>query len=241
MSNPFSSWKRWLLGSAAALSLTTTAPAATAQQVPPLPTTIKAEETALILIDFQGNFVNPDGTWYEKFRPDFDKGMLTRTVELVNAARAQGVWIVHMTEGYTSDYREIDWTNPGGFHRGQLLRQAWKIGSKEAAYYEPLRPKPEHKDLMPAPRAQLSAFGGTGLNEILRSKGIKNVAIAGFTVDVCNLATTMAAYDLGFHVYTLREASLGFYPELSQQLLGSIYPMFSVVLDNKPFLAMLRK
>lgn len=232
--------KRWLLCSMAAMCLAA-APGANAQEVPPIAKTIKAEETALILIDFQGNFVNPDGAWYQKFKPDFDKGMLTKTVELVNAARAKGVWIIHMTEGYTSDYRELDWTNPGGFHRGQLLRKAWKIGSKEAAYYEPLRPKPEHKDLMPAPRIQLSAFGGTGLNEILRSKGIKNVAIAGFTIDVCNFATTVAAYDLGFHVYALREASLGFYPELSQQLMTNIYPMYSVVIDNAPFLDMLTK
>lgn len=211
-----------------------------AQSVPPPPATLKAEETALILIDFQGNFVHPDGTWYAKFQPEFEKGMLRRTLDLVNAARAKGVWIVHATEGYTQDYRELDWTNPGGFHRNQLIRQAWKIGSKEAAYYEPLLPKPGQRDLVLPPRAQVSAFGGTGLNEILRSKGIKNVAIAGFTTDVCNYATTIAAYDLGYHVYALREAMLGFYPQLSDQLLNNIYPMWSVVIDNKPFLDMLR-
>ena len=33
------------------------------QAVPPLPTSMKASETAVILVDFQGNFVNPDGAW----------------------------------------------------------------------------------------------------------------------------------------------------------------------------------
>lgn len=226
-----------VLAAAAPVVAQTAAPAA---NVPPLPTAIKASETAIILIDFQANFTSPTGTWYPKFKPEFDKGMLDRTVKLVDEARAKGVWIVHMTEGYTPDYREVDHTNPGGFHRNQLIRGAWKIGSPEVAYYAPLVPKAGQKDLVLPPRAQVSAFGGTGLNEILRSKGIKNVAIAGFTTDVCNYATTVAAYDLGYHVYALREAMLGFYPELSEQLLNSLYPMWSMVLDNKAFLEMVK-
>jgi ureidoacrylate peracid hydrolase len=210
-----------------------------AQVVPPPDKTLKASETAVILVDFQGNFVNPDGAWYAKFKPDYDKGMLDKTVAMVNEARSKGAWIIHVTEGYTQDYRELDFTNPGGFHRGQLVRKAWKIGSKEAAYYAPLVPKPEYKDLVLAPRVQVSAFGGTGLNEILRSKGIKNVAVAGFTTDVCVYAAAINAYDLGYHVYALRESMLGFFPEMSQAMLNSIYPMWSTVLDNKDFVGML--
>lgn len=211
------------------------------QVVPPPPSSLKASETAVILVDFQGNFVNPDGAWYQKFKPDYDKGMLDKTVKMVNEAREKGAWIIHVTEGYTQDHRELDWTNPGGFHRGQIMRKAWKIGSKEAAYYAPLMPKPEHNDLFLAPRIQVSAFGGTGLNEILRSKGIKNVAVAGFTTDVCVYATVIAAYDLGYHVYALRESMLGFFPEMSQSMLNSIFPMWSTVIENDKFVSMVQK
>ena len=164
--------------------------------------------------------------------------MLEKTVALVNAARAKGIWVIHATEGYSSDYRELDPTNPGGFHRNQLLRDAWKIGSKEAAYYKPLLPRPGDRDLVLPPRIQVSAFGGTGLNEILRSKGIKNVAIAGFTTDVCNYATALSAYDLGYHVYTLREAMIAFFPQIGDGLLNNIYPFWSTVIDNEPWLGM---
>ena len=108
---------------------------AEAEPVPPLAKSIKAEETAILLVDFQANFVSPEGAWYGKFAPHYAKTrMLERIVELVGKARAKGVLIVHITEGYTSDYRELDPTNPGMFHRGQIGRGAWKIGSKEAAY-----------------------------------------------------------------------------------------------------------
>ena len=76
------------------------------------------------------DFVAPDGAWYGKFAEHYAKTrMLDRIVELVGKARAKGVLVVHITEGYSSDFREHDPTNPGMFHRGQIGRGAWKIGS----------------------------------------------------------------------------------------------------------------
>jgi ureidoacrylate peracid hydrolase len=225
---------------AAMFALLTLFAPARAEPLPPIAKSIKAEETAILLVDFQANFVSPDGAWYGKFADHFTKTrMLERTVELVKKARAKGVLIVHITEGYTQDYRELDPTNPGAFHRGQIGRGAWKIGSKEAVYYAPLKPGPEDRDLFLPPRSQASGFGGTGLNEILRSKGIKNVAAAGFTSDVCVYATVLSAYDLGFHVYALREGMVGFFDTLADQMVNSIYPMWSQVVGHDEFEKML--
>src|SRR2546430_8970795 len=52
---------------------------------------------------------------------------------------------------YTTLFR-----SPGMFHRGQIGRGAWKIGSKEAAYYEPLKPAAGDRDLFLPPRSQRS-------------------------------------------------------------------------------------
>ena len=211
---------------------------AQAQAEPVLPPakSLKADETAILLVDFQANFVSPDGAWYGKFKEHYAKTrMLERIVELVGKARAKGVLVVHITEGYTSDYRELDPANPGMFHRGQISRGAWKIGSKEAAYYEPLKPGPGDRDLFLPPRSQASGFGGTGLSEILRSRGIKNVAVAGYTSDVCVYATVLSAYDLGFHVYALREGMVGFFDGMAEQMVNFVYPMWSQVIDNDDF------
>ena len=211
-----------------------------AEPVPPPAKSLKAEETAILLVDFQANFVSPDGAWYRKFAEHYAKTrMLERTVELVRNARAKGVLVVHITEGYTQDYRELDPSNPGMFHRGQIGRGAWKIGSKEAAYFEPLKPSAADRDLFLPPRSQASGFGGTGLSEILRSKGIKNVAVAGFTSDVCVYATVLSAYDLGFHVYALREGMVGFFDGVADQMINLIYPMWSQVVDHDEFYTMI--
>ena len=88
-------------------------------------------------------------------------------------------------------------------------------------------------------KSQASGFGGTGLSEILRSKGIKNVAVAGFTSDVCVYATVLSAYDLGFHVYALREGMVGFFDPMAEQMVTFVYPMWSQVVDNDEFDTML--
>jgi nicotinamidase-related amidase len=226
----------WLQIAVSVIAMLALLAPAQAEPVAPAAKSIKAEETAILLVDFQGNFVSPDGAWYQKFAEHFAKTrMLERMVELVGKARAKGALIVHITEGYTSNYRELDPTNPGGFHRGQISRGAWKIGSKEAAYYEPLKAGSGDRDLFLPPRIQASGFGGTGLNEILRSKGIKNVAVAGFTSDVCVYATALSAYDLSFHVYALREGMVGFFDGMADQMVNFVYPMWSQVIDNDDF------
>jgi ureidoacrylate peracid hydrolase len=213
---------------------------ADAQGLPPLAKTLKPSETALILVDFQYPFVNPNGGNYRAVKDELDKKqMLDRTVELVKKARELGVWVIHVTEGYSNDYKELDPTNPGGFHRGQILRQAWKTGTPETAYYPPLVPGPGDKDLFLPPRIQTSAFGGTGLDQVLRSRGIKNIAVAGFTTDVCDYATVTNGYDLGYHVYALKDAMVGYFPEQSEMMIKNTYPMWSKVLGNDEFVAML--
>jgi nicotinamidase-related amidase len=213
---------------------------AQSQGLPPLAKNLKPSETALILVDFQYPFTNPSGGNYRAVKNELEgKQMLDRTVDLVKKARGTGVWVIHVTEGYSGDYREIDATNPGGFHRGQILRQAWKTGTPETGYYPPLVPGPGDKDLFLPPRIQTSAFGGTGLDQILRSRGIKNIAVAGFTTDVCDYATVTSGYDLGYHVYALKDSMVGYLPDQSELMLKNTYPMWSKVLSNDEFVAML--
>jgi ureidoacrylate peracid hydrolase len=221
-------------------AIATLAVKADAQGLPPLAKTLKPSETALILVDFQYPFVNPNGGNYRAVKDELEKKqMLDRTVELVKKARELGVWVIHVTEGYSNDYKELDPTNPGGFHRGQILRQAWKTGTPETAYYPPLVPGPSDKDLFLPPRIQTSAFGGTGLDQVLRSRGIKNIAVAGFTTDVCDYATVTNGYDLGYHVYALKDAMVGYFPDQSELMIKNTYPMWSKVLGNDEFVAML--
>ena len=54
-----------------------------------------------------------------------------------------------------------------------------------------------------------SAFEATGLEGLLRERGIDRVTVAGLATDVCVLNTARDALDLGFEVEVDREGSRG--------------------------------
>lgn len=208
--------------------------------LPPLAKHLKPEETAIIFVDFQNNFAAPDGEHYPRYKKIFEETkMLENSVDLVKKARALGVQVIQVTEGYTPDYRELDWSNPGTFHRSQILRQAWKIGSKAVELYEPLRPGPGDKDILLPNRIHVSGFGGNGLDYILKSRGIKNIALGGFSTEGCVYATLLSAYDLGYHVYALKDVMTSNRLQLSELLLKESYPKYSRLMGYKEFIQML--
>ncbi|MCZ6490160.1 MAG: cysteine hydrolase [Acidobacteria bacterium] len=209
------------------------------QRLPPLAKHLNPAETAILFIDFQNNFASPDGEHYPAFKKIFDEtGMLENAVEVVKKARALGIQVIQVTEGYTHDYRELDWTNPGGFHRSQILRQAWKTGTKPVELYAPLRPGPDDRDILIPNRKTVSGFAGTSLDYILKSRGIKNVALGGFSTDGCVYGTLISAFDLGYHVYALQDAMASNKTQLSDLLLRQSYPKYSRVIGYKEFLKM---
>lgn len=210
------------------------------QELPSLAKNLKPEETAIIFVDFQNNFAAPDGEHFARYKKIFEESkMLENSVDLVKKARALGVLVIQVTEGYTSDYRELDWSNPGNFHRSQILRQSWKMGTKPVELYEPLRPGPNDKDILLPNRITVSGFVGNGLDYILKSRGIKNVAVGGFSTEGCVYATLLSAYDLGYHVYAVKDVMASNRVQLSELLLKESYPKYSRIIGYREFLKML--
>jgi hypothetical protein len=64
------------------------------------------------------------------------------------------------------------------------------------------------------------------------------IAVAGFTVDVCDYATVTARHDLGYHVCALKESMARYIQPLSDMMLSSVYILWSNVLGNDDFIAM---
>lgn len=212
------------------------------QALPPLAKQLNPAETAILLVDFQNNFAATDGEHYPSYKKIFDATkMLENSVDLVKKGRALGVQIIQVMEGYTPDHRELDWSNPGFFHRSQIVRKAWKMGTKAVELYEPLRPGPNDRDILLPNRITVSGFGGNGLDTILKSRGIRNVALGGFSTDGCVYATLLSAYDLGYHVYAVKDAMVSNHTQLADLLLTDGYPRYSRVLGYRELLQMLEE
>jgi len=218
------------------------APAAPAlPNLPPLDKELSADQSALVVVDFQNAFAHKDGEHYKRFEKIYEKtGMIDNSINLVKKARQLGIQVFQVTEAYTPDYRELDKGNGGGFHRAQLLRQAWKRGSFGVELYDPIKPGPDDNDILLPNRLTLSGFGTNGMDYIMKSKGIRNVAVMGFTSDICCYATTLAAYDLGYRVYAISDAMIGADEAASTAMMRYNYPALSRVMASADFVGMFK-
>jgi ureidoacrylate peracid hydrolase len=208
-------------------------------KLPPLDKTLQASESAIVFVDFQNNFAAPAGEHYASYeQPLKDSHMIEKSLDLVKQARALGIQVVHVIEGYTADYRELDLGNGGGFHRAQVLRQAWKSGSWGVQLFDGLKPGPGDKDIVLPNRITVNGFGNTGLDGILKARGIRNIALGGFSTEGCVYATMLAGYDLGYRIFALPDVMASNRPELTAMMLKDRYPQYSRVMGYQKFLTM---
>lgn len=207
--------------------------------LPPLDQELSQSATALVVVDFQNAFAATDGEHYGAFKKQYDAtNLVEKSVNLVKQARALGIQVIQVTEAYTPEYRELDRGNGGTFHRSQILRQAWKQGTYGAQLYAPIAPGPGDNDIVLPNRMTFSGFGSNGLDYILKSNGIRNVAIIGFTTDLCVFATTVAAYDLGYRVFTMSDLQVADDPVAAKEIMRYNYPKMSRIMTSDDFLRM---
>jgi ureidoacrylate peracid hydrolase len=205
-------------------------------KLPPLDKTLKVEQTAIVVVDFQNSFAEPKGEHYPRLEKQFkETNMIENSLNLVKQARSLGVQVIHVIEGYSNDYHELDWGNGADFHRSQILRQAWKSTAWMSQLYDPIK---DDKDIVLPDRKTLSGFGGNGLDTILKSRGIRNVAVMGFTADVCVYATAVAAYDLGYRVFSMTDAMVAADVALTKEMMRYSFPKISRAMTTKDFLGM---
>jgi ureidoacrylate peracid hydrolase len=191
---------------------------------------------AVVMIDFQNNFASPQGFGYAGFADQFrSTHMIENSLHLVAGARALGIQVIQVTEGYTDDYREVDMDNGGIFHRNAAQLGAFKSTSEGAQLYAPMR---HASDILLPDRKTMSGFGSNALDFILKSRGIRNVAVGGFTADMCVYATLLNGFDLGYRMFAMTDCVVAGSPPLTEQMVGTLYPFVSSSTTSREFLAL---
>ena len=137
--------------------------------------TLKASETAVIVVDMQNDFVKPQGKLYVPTAP--------LTIEpirrLLDKARAAGVKIF-----YTQD------THYDGDPEFEIWGEHAKYGTWGWEIVDEL--KPEKGDIV-VRKTRYDGFYGTPMDDLLRVYGIKNTVIVGTVANICVLHTAASA------------------------------------------------
>lgn len=188
-------------------------------------TNLEPATTALLLIEFQNEFVSEGGVLHEAVRPVMEAtGMLDNTRALVASAREAGVTIVHAPISFAPGYHEIT-RHPYGILKGVVDGNAFVKGTWGAEIAEALAPQPG--DIVVEGKRGLDTFASTNLDFILRSKGITTLVIGGFLTNCCVESTMRTGYENGYRVVTLTDCTAAVSKEEHENAIAYDFPMFS--------------
>jgi nicotinamidase-related amidase len=199
--------------------------------------------TALLMIDFQRDFVYPGG-FGEALGNDTSPLLeaLPAAERVLKACREAGLFVIHTREGHRPDLSDLP---PSKKVRGRgkitigdvgpmgriLVRGELGHDIVEEVYPiegEPVVDKPGK-----------GAFYATDLDAILKMKGIKQLVVCGVTTEVCVHTSVREANDRGYDALVLSDAVGSYFPEFQRVALEMIKAqggIFGWVSDSERFL-----
>ena len=165
---------------------------------------MKAKETAVILIEFQNEFCKPNGKLHDLVKDELQRqNTVANAVKLATAARAKGCLIIHCP--FVADGKWLAKHCLAGILHKIKEAGLFRQGTWGVKLLDELRPLAG--DVVLGGKRALSGFTNTGLKDLLKKREIRNVACAGLLSNVCVEATARSAYDKGYQVVLLKDAT----------------------------------
>ena len=169
------------------------------------------DKLALLVIDMQRDFLDSEGYIARRgvdVRPL--RAIIPNVRCLLEAARECGIPVIHTREGHRPDLSDLP-----GVKARRAARAGAAIGSNGPLGRLLVRGEPGHaivSELSPLAtevvidKSGFGAFYATDLEHVLRTAGIRALALAGVTTDVCVHSTLREAIDRGFECVTVGDA-----------------------------------
>ena len=174
--------------------------------------------TALLLIDMQVDFADPEGGLGQDGKDIAAPQAAVRQAErLANAARAAGVacfFVRLVTRPEDKSSFLTEWKRRRHDEAPPLCRE----GSRGAEFSGP---KPRGGELV-FTKQRYNAFYGTGLDMALRGEGIDTLVVAGLTTECCIDSSVRAAFERDYHVFVVKDATACYEPGLHQAALAAL-------------------
>ena len=189
--------------------------------------------TALIMIDFQRDFVEPGG-FGEALGNDVSllRRAIPAAARVLKAARAASLFVVHTREGHRPDLTDCP---PAKKRRGRLRTG---IGDPGPMGRILVRGESGHdivKELSPddgepvVDKPGKGAFYATDLHTILANRGIRQLVVCGVTTEVCVNTTVREANDRGYDCVVLEDCVASYFPEFHAAALAMIKAQGGIV------------
>ncbi len=186
----------------------------------PAPVEVDLDQTALLLIDMQRDFLEPGG-FGEALGNDTRllEAAIKPCASMLATARQHGMLVIHTREGHRPDLSDAPASKVS---RGSATL---RIGDKGPMGRILIRGEPGH-DIVPALQPETNepvvdkpgkgAFYQTDLELMLRNRCIETLLVCGVTTEVCVHTTVREANDRGFRCIVLADCCGSYFPEFHE-------------------------
>ena len=168
------------------------------------------ENTALLVMDLQNGIVS---------RYSENQEILSPFQKAVEAARRSNIPVIFVRVAFSEGYPESN-------SRNKMFSALSKSGGMTVVdpgtqIHESLQPKPNEPVVT---KYRVSAFAGSNLEVILRSKGIDTLILSGIATSGVVLSTVREAADKDYAITVLSDACLDGDPEVHRVLTEKVFP-----------------
>ncbi|MCZ2498727.1 pyrimidine utilization protein B [Xylophilus sp. Kf1] len=191
------------------------APAPRVLPARPEPVAFQPGQTALIVVDMQNAYATAGG-YVDSAGFDISgaQGVIAAVVAAVEAARAAGVLVVFLQNGWDAGYVEAGGPGSPNWYKSNALKTMRRQpelagrflakGGWDYALVDAVRPLPG--DIV-VPKTRYSGFFNSTLDSTLRSHGIRNLVFTGIATNVCVESTLRDAFHLEYFAVMLEDAT----------------------------------
>jgi nicotinamidase-related amidase len=186
--------------------------------------TFDPSHTVVLALDCQTGVI----AIYAKPQGDF----ITRVSNVLNAARAAGMAVIHVQVGFRPGLPEVSDRNKLlGAIKASKPHQEFFQGSS-GAIHAVLGPKPD--DIVVV-KHRVSAFAGTDLNIILRAREIHTIVMFGIATSGVVLSTLLEASDADYRLVVIEDCCADLDMELHSALIKRLFPARADVMSAEDF------
>ncbi|NIS50704.1 isochorismatase family protein [Candidatus Saccharibacteria bacterium] len=199
---------------------------------------MKAKETAVVLIEFQNEFCKEGGKLHDGVKGEIARqNTIPNAVKLAEGARNKGALVIHSPFLFNEKYFEDHQMQ--GIVKAVADGDAFREGTWGAEIIDEL--KPQEGDEVVGGKCTLCGFNKTNLDKLLQEGNIKNVVIGGFLTNFCVESTARTAYDKGYGVTIMKDATAATSEEEQNHAEAKIFPLLGQSLTVDQFLEQLEE
>jgi len=197
---------------------------------------VDPQNAALIVVDVQNDFAANEGAMgREGFDCSMSQQMAPRLVKFIDETRKAKVPIIYIQNVYNSEpnwYLSEVWLEHAGRRRkgSYTERPVCVRGSWGWDFYDGIKPLPNE---IVVTKHRFSAFIGTDLDLILRSRGIKTLIMTGIATNVCVETTARMGFLLDYYIVFVSDCVAAYKKHLHDATLENIENHFGQVATSQ--------